>query len=67
MKTADIRKKSPAELIKFIAEQRQELVEKTRSLHAGELQNASSIKTTRRTIATALTVQKQQSLAKEEA
>lgn len=65
MKIADIRKKSPAQLITFISEQRTELAEKRRSLHAGELQNPMSIQNIRRTIATALTVQ--QEAAKEEA
>ncbi|HEX4662525.1 MAG TPA: 50S ribosomal protein L29 [Candidatus Saccharimonadales bacterium] len=67
MKIADIRKKTPAELNTFISEQRAELAEKRRSLHAGELQNPMSIQNIRRTIATALTVRTEQEATKEEA
>ncbi len=56
MKIADIRSQSLADLHKLLAEKRTELVEKKRSLHAGELQNPKSIKGIRRDIAVILTV-----------
>ncbi len=55
-KIAEIRKKSEIELMATIADLRTELVEKRRSLHAGELQNPLSIKTVRRDIARCLTL-----------
>lgn len=56
MKVSALRDKSAEDLQKLISEKRTELVEKRRSLHAGELQNPRSIKTIRRSIARALTV-----------
>lgn len=56
MKTTELRNQSTEDLQKLISEKRAELIEKRRSLHAGELQNPRSIKTIRRSIAKALTV-----------
>lgn len=66
MKIADIRKESTDKLTALIHEKRTELVEKKRSLHAGELHNPSTIKQVRRDIAAILTVLNEQKTAKKE-
>jgi large subunit ribosomal protein L29 len=70
MKLAELRKLSIEDLTTFVSDKRTELVEKRRSLHAGELQNPKSITLIRRDIAKGLTIlaeQKQAAPKKEEA
>lgn len=70
MKIVDIRKESLEQLRSLVAEKRRELVEMQIALNAGELQNPSTIRTTRRDIAAILTVIGEQKVAaakKEEA
>jgi len=66
MKPADIRKESTDKLTALLQEKRTELVEKKRSLFAGELQNPSTIKHIRRDVAAILTVLNEQKAAKKE-
>lgn len=56
MKVAELRTKDIAELHKLVAEKRQELNEKQRAMHAGELTNPRAITTLRRDIAQILTI-----------
>lgn len=66
MKASELRTKSSQELQALIAEKRTELVEKQRSLKAGELANPRSITKIRREIAVVMTIAAEQTAAKEE-